>query len=106
MTLMKTLLLSTSQRNIYKYSKDKKKRKKVVGSTIEQKEISDIQEMALKEIPEVLMKYPENEGEYHPSSYLRLLMFYLYKNGYKRTCKEFVRRGRKMHNQVRGKNEE
>jgi len=80
--------------------------KKVVGSTIEQKEISDIQEMALKEIPEVLMKYPENEGEYHPSSYLRLLMFYLYKNGYKRTCKEFVRRGRKMHNQVRWKNEE
>lgn len=72
--------------------------KKVVG-----KEISDIQEMALKEIPEVLMKYPENEGEYHPSSYLRLLMFYLYKNGYKRTCKEFVRRGRKMRNQGRGK---
>ena len=36
--------------------------KKVVG-----KEISDIQEMALKEIPDVLMKYPENEGEYHPS---------------------------------------
>lgn len=34
MVLMKTLLLSTSQRNIHKYSKDKKKRKKVVGSIV------------------------------------------------------------------------
>ena len=32
--LLKTLLLSTSQRNIFRYSKDKKKRKKIVGSTI------------------------------------------------------------------------
>ena len=63
--------------------------KRVVGSTIEQKEISDIQEMSLNEIPKVLMNYPKNEGEYHPSSYLRLLLFYLYKNGYKRTCKAF-----------------
>lgn len=50
--------------------------KRVVGSTIEQKEISDIQEMPLEEIPYVLMRYPHNEREYHPSSYLRLLLFY------------------------------
>ena len=25
----------------------------------------------------LLMGYPKNKGEYHPSSYLRLLMFYL-----------------------------
>ena len=37
------------------------------------------------------MGYPGNKGEYHPSSYLRLLLFYLYKNGYRRTCKVFGR---------------
>ena len=49
-----------------------------------------MQDMNLDEIPAVLLKYPQNEKEYHPSSYLRLLMFYLYKNGYKRTCKTFM----------------
>ena len=63
----------------------------LVSSTIEQKEISDIQDMSLEEIPKVLMGYPENEKQYHPSSYLRLLMFYLYKNGYKRTSKVFMK---------------
>ena len=32
--LLRTLLLSTSQRNIYKNTTDKKKKKKIVGSTI------------------------------------------------------------------------
>ncbi len=32
--LLKTLLLSTSKRNIYKYSKDKKKRSKIIGAYI------------------------------------------------------------------------
>ncbi len=64
--------------------------KRVVGSTIEQKEISDISELTLAEIPGILLRYPSNEGEYHPSSYLRLLLFYLYKNGYRRTCRAFV----------------
>ena len=32
--LLKTLLLSTSQRNIFRYSTDKKKRKRIVGNTI------------------------------------------------------------------------
>lgn len=63
--------------------------KKLVSSTIEQKEISDMQDMQVEDIPAVLMGYPGNENEYHPSSYLRLLMFYLYKNGYKRTCRVF-----------------
>jgi hypothetical protein len=48
-----------------------------------------MQDMDLEEISKVLMGYPKNKGEYHPSSYLRLLMFYLYKKGYKRTCKRF-----------------
>lgn len=32
--LMKTLLRSTSQRNVYKYSKDPKKRKRILGNTV------------------------------------------------------------------------
>ncbi len=32
--LLKTLLLSTSQRNIFRYSKDRKKRRKIIGSTV------------------------------------------------------------------------
>ena len=32
--LLKTLLLSTSQRNIYKYCRDKKKRSKIIGNMV------------------------------------------------------------------------
>ena len=32
--LFRTLLLSTSRRNTYRYSKDKKKRGKIVGSAV------------------------------------------------------------------------
>ena len=63
--------------------------KKIVNSTIEQKEISDIEALPVSDIPAILMGYPGNEKQYHPSSYLRLLLFYLYKNGYRRTCKQF-----------------
>lgn len=65
--------------------------KRLVNSTIEQKEISDIGEMDPDEIPAVLMEYPKNKNEYHPSSYLRLLLFYVHRNGHKRTCKAFMR---------------
>lgn len=65
--------------------------KRLVGSTIEQKEISDIQEMEPADIPAVLLGYPQNKDEYHPSSYLRLLLFYLYKNGYKRTGESLMK---------------
>ena len=59
---------------------------KIVNTTIEQKEISNMFELPLSKIPGILMGYPKNKDEYHPSSYLRLLVFYLYKNGYRRTC--------------------
>ena len=64
---------------------------KIVNTTIEQKEISNMIELPLMEVPNILMGYPDNKDEYHPSSYLRLLVFYLYKNGYRRTCKRICR---------------
>ncbi len=64
---------------------------KIVNTTIEQKEISNIIELPLSEVPSILMEYPKNKDEYHPSSYLRLLVFYLYKNGYRRTCERICR---------------
>lgn len=63
--------------------------KKVVNTTIEHKEISAMSEMEIEDIPGILMAYPENKQIYHPSSYLRLLLFYLHKNGYRKTCKVF-----------------
>ena len=65
---------------------------KIVNTTIEQKEISNMFELPINKIPDILMAYPNNRNEYHPSSYLRLLVFYIYKNGYRRTCKEFYSR--------------
>ncbi len=64
---------------------------KIVNATIEQKEISNIFELPLSDVPNILMDYPQNKQEYHPSSYLRLLVFYLYKNGYRRTCERLCR---------------
>lgn len=75
--------------------------KKIVNGTIEQKEISDIGELALSDIPGILLNHPANKNEYHPSSYMRLLMFYLYKNGYKRTCKRLFDEGRKTKDERR-----
>ena len=66
---------------------------KIVNTTIEQKEISNMFELSINKIPDILMAYPNNRNEYHPSSYLRLLVFYIYKNGYRRTCKEFYSKG-------------
>lgn len=66
---------------------------KIVNTTIEQKEISNMFELSINKIPDILMAYPNNRDEYHPSSYLRLLVFYIYKNGYRRTCKEFYSKG-------------
>lgn len=63
--------------------------KKEVNSTIAEKEISDMYSLGINDIPSILLKYPGNSGEYHPSSYLRFLLFYIYKNGYKRTCNAF-----------------
>lgn len=62
-----------------------------VNSTIDQKEISSIKCVSLDEIPDILFDINNNRAEWHPSSYLRLLLYYLHRRGYEKTCKQFVK---------------
>lgn len=56
---------------------------KVLLST---EESCKLRAVSLDEIPQILMTYTDEEKrkEYHPSSYLRLLMFFVHKYGYSR----------------------
>lgn len=64
---------------------------KEVNASFDTKEISRIGEMKSGEIVDVLLDYdPTAKRVYHPSSYLRLLLFYLNKNGIARTSRNFV----------------
>lgn len=38
----------------------------------------ELREVSIDEARSILMNYPENSSEYHPSTYLRLLMYHLY----------------------------
>lgn len=70
---------------------------KEVNSSFDTKEISRIGEMKSEEIIKVLLDYNPDARRvvYHPSSYLRLLLFYLNKNGIARTSRDFVIASRK-----------
>lgn len=52
---------------------------KRVKSKYDKSEIADIQELAFKDIPTVLFGRTDNNHEYHPSTYMRLYLFFLYK---------------------------
>lgn len=64
---------------------------KEIGFSIQSKELSTFKAIKLEDIPEILMGYPDNAKEYHPSTYLRLLMFYVHKKGIKKTCSVFAK---------------
>lgn len=64
---------------------------KEINASFDTKEISRIDEMRPGEIVDVLLDYdPTAKRVYHPSSYLRLLLFYLNKNGIARTSRNFA----------------
>lgn len=54
---------------------------------IDREEATEFKTCDLAEIRNILMNYPRNIHEYHPSTYLRLLMFHLYKTGTKELCR-------------------
>ena len=58
-------------------------------NTLEFKEISE------KDIRDILLHYPENSSQYHPSTYLRLLMYHLYSNKSAATQRQFVAQSKK-----------
>ena len=60
------------------------------GIGIDSEELTELKACELPMIRNILLEYPENMKEYHPSTYLRLLMFYLYKKGTTSTYADFV----------------
>lgn len=65
------------------------------GIGIDSEELTELEACNMSMIPDILLAYPDNINDYHPSTYLRLLMFYLYKNGIKKTCIDFVNKSKK-----------
>ena len=63
-----------------------------IACTIESKEIATIKALDVNSIPRILVGNGNAEERklYHPSTYLRLLMFYLHKNGIKRTQRALI----------------
>lgn len=51
----------------------------------------ELMEVSTDEVRSILMNYPENSSEYHPSTYLRLLMYHLYTDTEKGTKSAFAK---------------
>ena len=64
--------------------------KALKGICFDSEELTELKACALYEIQDILLGYPDNNKEYHPSTYLRLLMFYLHKKGIRQTCVDIV----------------
>lgn len=70
--------------------------KDIICNTIDTKEISYLDSLSLNEIPAVLLSWaPDKESNWHPSSYLRLLLFLIHHKGYKRTSQMLSKEQRK-----------
>lgn len=61
------------------------------------REICNFKEIEHEEIPKILLTFnPENPSkEYHPSTYLRLLLYYIHKKGYAPLVKKYLDENRK-----------
>ena len=57
---------------------------KKIAPTLATEEAIEVAGIGIKDIPEILMTYRDKvkRKEYHPSTYLRLLLFFMHKNGY------------------------
>ena len=61
------------------------------GIWADSEEATELKACTLFEIRSILLNYPSNSEQYHPSTYLRLLMFHLYKSGTSELCKSISR---------------
>ena len=57
------------------------------ANDIDRCENFEMKECTLEEIRRILLSYPDNCTEYHPSTYLRMLMFHRYRMGTEKTRK-------------------
>ena len=71
---------------------------KKIAPTLATEEAIEVKGIELKEIPDILMTY-EDEAErkkYHPSTYLRLLLFFMHKNGYSKSERILLKRAKEL----------
>lgn len=57
---------------------------------------TDFMECTENEVRKILLEYPNNKNDYHPSTYLRLLMFHLYSFKQSATMSAIVKDNKKM----------
>ena len=63
-----------------------------ITTLLSTEEASKLKAVSLDDIPAILMTYADSERrkEYHPSTYLRLLLFYVHKYGYSKAEKKLL----------------
>lgn len=69
-----------------------------IAPTLATEEAIEVKGISIKEIPDILMTY-EDEAErknYHPSTYVRLLLFFMHKNGYARSERILLKRAKEL----------
>ena len=62
------------------------------ATDIDRCENYELKECTLDEVRDILLAYPQNSKEYHPSTYLRILMYHRYKEGTDRTKKLLLKK--------------
>lgn len=70
----------------------------MVATKLDTNEAMELKPLPIKDIPKLLLEYndPKKRKLYHPSTFLRLLMLYLYKNGYARAENNIVEESKKI----------
>lgn len=83
---------------ILKLRIDASELKRIKGIQIDSNETSkEFMECSVEDVRKILLDYPENCSEYHPSTYLRLLMYHLYCDKQKYyTFSEFIKSDKKL----------
>ena len=57
---------------------------------------NEFRECTEQDVRKILLEYPNNKNDYHPSTYLRLLMFHLYSSKQFATMSAIVKDNKKM----------
>lgn len=61
---------------------------------IDRQENAEFKECTISEVREILLSYPDNLSEYHPSTYLRLLMYYRHTSGTNKMIEELLKKNK------------
>jgi len=70
--------------------------KREITTGIERKETENIEAISMDDIPSILFSYPTNKYEYHPSTYLRILLAYFHVKGRKKASTDLIKAYRNM----------